>query len=176
MAGDNGDTDSPGLGGRRVFFDSVLRPHRSLSPYGFRLLMAFSTAGLFAVGSLFWLLGAWPVIGLCGLELVLLYGAFRLNYRAGRAYERLRLSDDVLEISRVRPDGAVSRIWRLQPNWLRIDIDSPPDHNNQLTLSSHGRRMVVGGFLTPQERLELARALGEALDRWRATANRCTAG
>lgn len=175
MAGNTESMASPGSGGGRIFFDAVLHPHRSLSPLGFRLLMAASAAGLFAVGLLFWQMGAWPVIGFCGLEFVLLYGAFRLNYRAARAYERLRLSDDGLEISRVRPDGAVSRVWRLQPNWLRIDIDIPPEHDSQLILSSHGRRMVVGSFLTPDERLELAEALREALNRWRAAPHPCAA-
>lgn len=157
-----------GATGERIFFDAILRPHRSLPASGFRLLMLASAAALLAVGLLFWMVGAWPVIGFCGLEFVLLYAGFRLNYRAGRAYERLRLSDEGLEVSRVRPNGRISRIWRLQPAWLRIDIDNPPDHDSQLTLSSHGRRMVVGSFLTPDERLEVAEALRDALDRWRA--------
>jgi len=167
--------DSPRSGGGRVFFDAVLHPHRSLSPHGFRLLMAASGSGLLAVGILFWLVGAWPVVGFCGLEFVLLYGAFWLNNRAARAYERLRLSDDGLEISRVRPDGAVAGIWRLPPNWLRIDIDNPPEHDSQLTLSTHGRRVVVGSFLTPEERLELAEALNDALNRWRSAPPPCAA-
>jgi uncharacterized membrane protein len=171
MSRDNGNTDSPCPGEGRIFFDAVLHPHRSLSPFGFRLLMACSALGLIVVGMPFWLLGAWPVIGLCGLEFVLLYVAFRASYRSARACERLRLSDDGLEISRVRPNGAVARVWRLQPNWLRIDIDNPPEHGSQLTLSSHGRRMVVGSFLTPEERLELAEALRQALNRWRAAPN-----
>jgi uncharacterized membrane protein len=156
------------LGGGHVFFDAILRPHRSLPPFGFRLLMVFFATSLFAVGMTFWLIGAWPVIGFCGLEFVLLYGAFRLNYRAARAYERLRLSDEGLEVSRVRSNGAVAGVWRLQPAWLQIDIDNPPEHDSQLTLSSHGRRMVVGSFLTPDERLEVAEALRDAVDRWRS--------
>lgn len=159
--------DGPERGGGRVFFDAVLQPHRSLSPFGFKLLMMLAAASLFAVGLLFWAIGAWPVIGFCGLEFVLLYGAFRLNYRAARAHERLRLSDEGLELRRVRPNGTLAGVWRVQPNWLRIDIDNPPEHDSQLTLTSHGRRIVVGSFLTPEERLDLARALGKALDRWR---------
>jgi len=175
MVGNTEKSDRPSLGEGRVFFDAVLHPHRSLSSFGFRLLMACSALGLLAVGLLFWRLGAWPVFGFCGLELVLLYGAFRLSYRSALACERLRLSDDGLEISRVRPNGAVARVWRLQPNWLKIDIDNPPEHGSQLTLSSHGRRMVVGSFLTPDERLELAEALRQALNRWRAAPNPCAA-
>ena len=167
--------DSPRSGGGRIFFDAVLHPHRSLSPLGFRLLMAASASGLLAVGILFWLVGAWPVVGFCGLEFMLLYGAFWLNYRTARAYERLRLSDDGLEICRVRPDGAVAGIWRLPPNWLKVDIDNPPEHDSQLTLSTHGRRVVVGSFLTPEERLELAEALNDALNRWRSAPHPCAA-
>lgn len=151
----------------RVFFDAVLYPHRSLSPFGFRLLMGFFGLALLAVGVLFWAIGAWPVAGFCGLDLLLLYGAFQMNYHAARACERVRLSDEGLEVRRLRPDGSVAGIWRVQPNWLRIHIDNPPEHDSQLTLSSHGRRFVVGRFLTPEERLEVAQALGEALNRWR---------
>lgn len=151
----------------RVFFDAVFYPHRSLSPFGFRLLMGFMGAGLMGVGMLFWTIGAWPVAGFCGLDLLLLYGAFHLNYHAARAGERVRLSDEGLEVRRLRPDGTVAQVWRVQPNWLRIDIDNPPEHGSQLTLSSHGRRMVVGSFLTPEERLEVAQALTDALNRWR---------
>ena len=175
MAGETEYTDSPGSGGGRVFFDAVLHPHRSLSPLGFRLLMAAAASGLLAVGLLFGLLGAWLVIGFCGLEFLLLYGAFQLNNRAACACERLRLSDDGLEISRIRPNGAVARVWRMQPNWLRIDIANPPEHDSQLTLSTHGRRVVVGSFLTPEERLDLANALRDALNRWRAAPHPCAA-
>lgn len=175
MAGNSEMPNGPEWASGRVFFDAVLHPHRSLSPFGFRLVMMLAAGGLFTVGLLFWLSGAWPVVGFCGLEFVLLYGAFRLNYRAARAYERLRLSDDGLEVSRVRPNGTVAGVWLVQPNWLRIDIDKPPEHDSQLTLSSHGRRIVVGSFLTPEERLDLAEALGEALDRWRTAPHPCAA-
>jgi len=167
--------ESPGGADGRIFFDAVLHPHRSLSPLGFKLVMTATAVGLFAVGFLFWAIGATPVIGFCGLEFVLLYGAFKLNYRAARAYERLRLSDDVLEIRRVRPNGTVAGLWRVQPNWLRVDIDNPPEHDSQLVLTSHGKRITVGSFLTPEERLELASALDEALARWRTAPHPCAA-
>jgi uncharacterized membrane protein len=175
MAGNNEKRDKSGGTGDRVFFDAVLHPHRSLSPFGFRLLMVLSAGSLLAVGLLFWAIGAWPVIGFCGLEFLLLYAAFRVNYRAARACERLRLSDDGLEVQRMRPNGTLARVWRVQPNWLRIDIDNPPEHDSQLTLTSHGKRIVVGSSLTPEERLDLARALGEALDRWRSAPHPCGA-
>ena len=41
------------------------------------------------------------------------------------------------------------------------------DESNRLILASHGRELVVGGFLAPAERKTLATALKDALHRWR---------
>ena len=46
-------------------------------------LMVFFVGVSLIVGGYFWALGAWPVFGFFGLDIVLLYGAFRLNYRYG---------------------------------------------------------------------------------------------
>jgi len=175
MAGREDRNRAPRAGDGRVFFDAVLHPHRSLSPRGFALVMAIAAAGLFAVGLLFLLLGAWPVLGFCGLELLLLYVAFRVSFRDARAAERIRLSDAGLEVSRMTPDGAVAGRWRFPPNWLRVTLDEPPRHDSPLILSSHGRNIVIGRFLTADERAELARALRTALDRWRCRPNPCAA-
>jgi len=146
----------------RIFFDAILHPHRSLSPFGFKLLMAAAAFMMLSVGLVFALLGAWPVIGFCGAELLLFYIMFRLNYRAGRAYERVRLNERTLEVRKYSPAGAFDS-WELEPTWLRVDMDNPPEHDSQLTVTSRGRRLIIGKFLTPEERLELAHALRDAL-------------
>ncbi len=149
-----------------VHFDAVLQPHRSLSPTGFAVLMgAVATVG-FVIGIAFMLAGAWPVFGFCGVEILLFYIFFRLNYRQARSYETVRLTDAALTVRRVAPSGKV-KTWRFQPNWLRVTIDDPPAHNSQLMLGSHGRSLVIGAFLTPEERLEVAAALKAALIDWR---------
>ena len=43
----------------------------------------------FAAGAMFFVVGAWPVVGFLGLDLLLIYLAFRASYRSGRAYETL---------------------------------------------------------------------------------------
>ncbi len=151
---------------RPVLFDAVLHPHRSLSPRGFGILMACVGAVTLAVGGGFFLIGAWPIFGFLGLDLLLLYVAFRLNYRSARMYEHVRLTPAELTVQRVEFDGR-SRAWRFQPYWLRVTMDDPPEHDSQVMLSSHGRRIVVGSFLSPEERLDFAKALGAALDRAR---------
>ena len=42
-------------------------------------------------------------------------------------------------------------------------MDDPPRRHSLLTLRSHGRWLEIGGFLTPEEKLDLARALRRAL-------------
>ncbi len=143
-------------------FDAVLTPHRSLSPLGFYAVMAVAAGASLVVSIAFFLIGAWPVVGFFGLDVALLYIAFRLSYRSGRLTEMLQLTSDVLTVRRISPAGRQSE-WRFQPYWLRVEIDDPPRHDSQLVLASHGRRLTVGAFLTAPERFEVAEALRAAL-------------
>lgn len=158
-----------------VFFDATLHPNRSLGPTGFRILMVIAGASALIIGILFMVAGAWPVFGFSGAEFLLLYLAFRLNYRAGRAYERVRLTDHQLEIMRFDPNGRVRR-WAFEPTWLQISMDDPPQHDSQIRLTSHGRSLVIGRFLSPGERVEVADALRAAVLRWRNRWNPVVAG
>jgi uncharacterized membrane protein len=147
-------------------FDAVLQPRRSLPPAGFALLMGI--VALVSIGNAvaFLTIGAWPVSGFCGLEMLLFYGLFRLNYRRARTFERVRLTDKALTVERHFHWGEVRR-WSFQPYWLRVNLAEPPETDSPLTLSSHGRSLVVGSFLSPDERLDFARALRRALARQR---------
>jgi len=149
--------------------DVVVYPHRSLRPTGFLVLMGVLCACSFAVGLVLFLSGAWPVIGFLGVDVLVVYIAFRMNYRAARAYETVRLTPAALEITQVDARGRGRRLT-FQPYWLAVDIDDPPRRDSRLTLRSHGRRLEIGRFLTPQEKLELAQALRRALDEARRPA------
>ena len=62
-------------------FSARLTPHRSLNRTGFLVLMAFITVISFAAGVVFWWIGAWPVFGFFGLDVLVIYWAFRINFR-----------------------------------------------------------------------------------------------
>jgi len=147
-------------------FDVLLTPHRSLSPRGFVFLMAAVCAVSFAAGLAFYMMGAWPVVAFFGLDVLLIYLAFRINYRHGRMYESLRLTRGALTVKRVDHWGEVSR-WRLQPAWIQVLVDESPRHASRLTLRSHGRSVTIGAFLTVEERRDLAKALRGALTKLR---------
>ncbi len=166
---------NPCAAAEAVAFDATLTPHRSLGPLGFTLLMGFFATVSLAIGIGFLMIGAWPVIGFFGLDVALVWFAFRFSYRSGRMREHLRLSQGLLTVRRILPSGRV-REWRFQPYWLRVEMDDPPRHDSQLTLASHGRRLTVGDFLSVPERHDLARALSNALDRLRCLPSPTTAG
>ena len=146
----------------RALFDAVLRPHRSLGPRGFLMVMGILCTVSFIAGVSFLLLGAWPVLGFFGLDVAIVYLAFRANYAAARLEERLHLTENELTVARVWPSGA-RRQWRFQPYWLRVELDEPVTDKSQIRLRSHGKSLVVGSFLTPAERREVADALKRAL-------------
>jgi uncharacterized membrane protein len=143
-------------------FDAILYPHRSLPPLGFAILMGAVVAVSAAVGAGFFLIGAWPVTGFFGLDVLLLWLAFRWNYRQGRRAELIRLDQQGLTVRRIEPSGR-HREWRFEPYWVRVTMDDPPRSDSQLTVGSHAQHLVIGAFLTPEERLEVARALRAAL-------------
>ncbi len=152
-----------------ALFDAVLEPHRSLSRSGFLTLMAAVVTISFAAGIAFALMGAWPVFAFFGLDAVLIYVAFKVNYRGARMYETVRLTEETLPVVRVNASGRVQR-WSFQPYWLRVNMDDPPRHDSKLMLSSHGKSLAIGSFLAPHERLDFARALETALHKLREPA------
>ncbi len=143
-------------------FSALLTPHRSLPPRGFFILMCAVGLVSFVAGMAFLMMGAWPVMGFFGLDVALIYVAFKLNYRAGRAYERVELDDEALTVTRVTPAGK-SRSWRFNPYWVRVAVSERIGRTNELSIGSHGDRLVFGAFLTDAERIDLARALQDAL-------------
>ena len=155
-----------------LYFDARLSPHRSLSQRGFLILMSAVGTVSFIAGLAFYLMGAWPVVGFLGLDVGLIYLAFRINYRRARAYETVRLSRDDLVVERVNHWGE-RHTWRAQPTWLQVLVDEPAEAQGQLVLRSHGHQVEIGGFLSPGERTDLACALRAALVRVRAACIPC---
>ena len=145
-----------------VHFSTLLRPHRSLSPNGFKWLIRGAIAANLLIGLPMYWLGAWPVAGFCGLDVALLWWLFNRNYFDARRSETLRLTDRELVIERIGPDGEREE-HRLEAYWLRVDS------GERLVLTSRGNRVVVGRFLAPDARAKVAAELKAALAAMRGT-------
>ena len=154
----------------RLFFERILLPHRSLPPRGFHVMMLILGLISLAVGIGFVSIGAWPVTGFFGLDVLLVYIAFRLNYRSARRSEILRLAGDAFTVERISVRG-LRRTWRFQPYWLRVILEERDPERNRLFVASHGHFLAIGDFLAPAARRELAATIRDALARWRAAIN-----
>jgi uncharacterized membrane protein len=144
-------------------FEAVITPHRSLGRNGFLILMAAVAGVSFAAGLVFLVMGAWPVLGFFGLDVLLIYLAFKINYRAAAAYEVVTLTPVELKIRKVSHRGQV-REWLLNPLWTRLDKVTHEEFGiERLSLVSRGRRLTVASFLGPDEKASFAKALGRAL-------------
>ncbi|MBL8669801.1 MAG: DUF2244 domain-containing protein [Alphaproteobacteria bacterium] len=155
--------DASATSAEPVVFDATLTPYRSLTPAGFAVLMTVLGGFSAALGVLFVALGAWPVVGFLGLDVLLVYLAFRWSYRTARGFEAIRLTPQRLVVRSVDHWGDERRSEFAPPHWLRVDVVESTRQAGALMLSSHGRRLAIGRFLTTAERGDLARTLRAAL-------------
>lgn len=157
MADDNAGIDEPTL------FSAILTPHRSLGRTGFLAVMLLIGGISFAAGLVFFLAGAWPVVGFLGLDVLLVYWAFRANYRAAKAREQVTITASTLNVRKISARGAVAE-WTFNPVWTRLDRQTHPEFGiEKLFLVSRGRRLSIASFLGPAEKESFAQALGAAL-------------
>jgi uncharacterized membrane protein len=146
-----------------TLFSAIITPHRSLSATGFVAVMALIGVLSFAGGMFFFLMGAWPVIGFLGLDVLLVYWAFRANYRAAAAFEQVTVTPSELRLRRVSHRGEIAE-WTLNPVWTQLDREKHEEFGLlKLFLVSRGRRLSVAGFLSPKEKESFAAALSAAL-------------
>jgi len=117
----------------------------------------------FVGGVMFLLLGAWPIVPFLGLDLALIYWAFRANYRAAAAYEEVTVTPSELHVKKVSARGQVAE-WSLNPVWVRLEREADEEFGLlRLFLVSRGRKLAIAGFLGPEEKESFANALSDAI-------------
>lgn len=146
-----------------VLYAARVHPHRSMTRAQVRLiLLLVGTTSLLATLP-FMIMGAWPVAGFMGLDVLALYLAFEVSFRAARAFEELKVTIVDLFLSKVSPRG-VRTEWRFNPSWVRLEKTTHEEFGlMRLDLVSRGERVEVAPFLGPVEKTELAGNLSRAL-------------
>ena len=146
-----------------TLFSARVTPHRSLNRTGFTVLMAFIGIVSFVAGIAFWLMGAWPVLGFFGLDVLAIYWAFRVNFRSASATEDIVMTPSELRVRRVNHRGDVME-WTLNPLWVQLEKTGDPEFGiERLYLVTRGRRLSIGHFLGPEEKESFSKALLAAL-------------
>jgi uncharacterized membrane protein len=144
-------------------FSARLTPYRSLSPKGLRnvvLLVAFLAA---IPGIVFYSIGAWPIVGFMGLDVLAVYVALTWSTQDGRRFEEVTLWPDALEIRSVSPQGKDSR-ETFNPFFVRLIVDRDfEDRITSLWLKSRGKVLEIGAFLNPDDKASFAKVFAHAL-------------
>jgi uncharacterized membrane protein len=144
-------------------FSATITPHRSLGRKGFIIVMCAIGAISFVAGIVFLIAGAWPVFGFFGLDVLLVYWAFRANYRAARAYETVTVTSSELTVRKVSHRGHTTEL-KFNPLWVRLEREPDPEFNaGALYLVARDRKFPIAGFLSPKEKDGFASALQAAL-------------
>jgi uncharacterized membrane protein len=108
-------------------------------------------------------MGAWPVAGFIGLDVLVIYWAFRVNFRRAEATEEITVTPLELRVRRVSHRGHVAE-WVLNPLWVQLDQKIHAEFGiERLYLVSRGRRVSIGSFLGAEEKASFAKALMAAL-------------
>lgn len=134
-----------------------------MTPRASNMFILLFGAATFALSLPFFLMGAWPVAGFMGLDVLALYIAFRLSFHAARAYETLDLTPLELVLVKIGARGQRAE-WRFDTLWVRLEQQTHAEFGTQMVaLVSRGQRVEVGSFLGPDQKAELARELSRAL-------------
>jgi uncharacterized membrane protein len=152
----------------KPLFAATLTPHRSLSPRGKRVVVALVAALALVPGIVFYVAGAWPVVGFMGLDVLAIWAALTLSMRSGKAQEVLTLWPGSLELKKIDPKGR-EELLTFAPFDIRFVVDR--DYNERVTalwLKERDRKISLGAFLSPDEKLSLSKVFGTALRKARA--------
>lgn len=147
----------------RPVFDATITPHRSLGQNGFRVVMTLVCLASIVSSIPFVVLGAWPVAGFFGLDVIALFIAFHVNFRHARAFERIIVTPLEVLLRKVSHHGREA-VWRSNPAWTKLERQDDEDYGlMRLSLVSRGQSVAVAAALSPGERAGFADALGAAL-------------
>jgi uncharacterized membrane protein len=144
-------------------FAAVITPHRSLGKNAFRLVMTLICIATIISSLPFVILGAWPVAGFFGLDLVALYVAFRINFRQAKAFEEIIVTRIDVTLRKVTHSGEITE-WRSNPAWTKLERVEDEDYGTLgLALVSRGNSISIAQALSPPERESFAKSLTHAL-------------
>lgn len=163
--------EKPSIGVDQNFvdiFSATLRPYRSLSHNGFIILMILFGGTCFSMGFFYMMVGAWPVFAFLGLDVLLLYVAFRINYYSAKAFEEIIVRRDALIIRRVSARGKIQEM-SFNPFWAKLHISKDDEGAvTKISITARGKSSDIGKFLNPEDKTTFARAFDAALAEARA--------
>ena len=109
--------------------------------------------------------GAWPVFGFFGLDVLLVYIFFKINFKSGKKKEVITLTKNKL-IIKIYNSEKTFKTFKLDSNWLKINLIKLKNHTNKLQISSKNKSIIIGSFLRYQEKIDVIYSLEKALKKY----------
>ena len=150
---------------KKILYKITLYPYRSLNKTGFFLLMLALGLISFTAGVIFMLKGAWPVFGFFGLDVLLVYIFFKINFKSGKKKEVIILTKNKL-IIKIYNSEKTFKIFKLDSSWLKINLIKLKNHTSKLQISSKNKSIIIGSFLRYHEKIDVIYSLEKALKKY----------
>ena len=150
----------------KYYLDIKIYRNQSLTTRGLYILMFFITITASYIGISFYVLGAWPVLGFMGFEILLIYIAFKILFYKNKFYEHIILDSEKLNILFKKKNKIIKKI-ELEPTWVQVKIEKIYENEDTLIVSSHGKKIILANYLIPEERLKLAGKIKSGLREWK---------
>lgn len=147
--------DSPAL------FQARSAPLNSMGRQGFWIVAGILVGGFTFTGTVFTLMGAWPVLVFAGVETAMVIGMLAL-YRSQAHHSLETVTVTAGRITICRREGKRREEASFDPFWARLRWEGA-----RLFIGHRQAGIEIGRFLTPEEREDLARSLQAALTRYR---------
>ena len=142
----------------------TLTPHRSLGRQGFMVLFGLVVALNLLIAIFFFILKAWPVFGFLGLDMALVWFAFRASEKSAKQSECILIEgDDVRLIKQLPKRPTQEKSFNRRWTKVLLEYDEAREMVGRLFLVSRGERTEIASFLGADERQSLAEALKAAI-------------
>lgn len=153
----------------QTYMDAVITPNRSLSERGFIILISVVTLANCCSAAVFIYMGAVFVPFFLALDVLAVFVAFIVSFRAARQVERVQVTAREIVVTYEAPKWS-RVVWESPTAFTRVAVETDDDRTVGLRLALSGKEVAVAQALSPRERGEFAKALQDAI--WEARRER----
>ena len=144
-------------------FEILLKPNSSLTGAARVLFLGsiFFICSVIGVG--FFLVGGTMILPFAGLEIILVYLAFRLSFNWSNQKQIIILSKEHVE---VRVDGLKEFFtWKEFRSFATFNVTKKKNEDHDLSFRSKGKEVVIGSFLNQEDKVLLKEEIFQIIQR-----------
>ncbi len=149
----------------KLLLNIILIPNRSLTRIMFFTILGILLFISISMGIFFYSIGAWPVIGFFGLDIIIFLIVFFWHNQSLKICEKIILNNKEMIIKKTKPFRKDLIVKFSPPNWINVTLKKSIYNKTRLVIHSHGSAIFVGDFLTKTEKKNLAQSLNNEISK-----------